>query len=146
MFTNSKGHFTKVSFYWLLIRVMWFKCTHAMATMLMCHLQNFLLTTFKELRPNKINKVYIKKNGKMNTTPLFSNIWWNSARSWVRGVSWWYMYSEIVVSDVLQENQAEWECHKFTKAKGTRIHTGMSTHCGIVTPYGNLDLGHHLPN
>ena len=49
-----------------------------MATVLMCHMQNFLLTTFKELRPNKI---HMKKNGKMNTTPLFSNIWWNSVRS-----------------------------------------------------------------
>ena len=67
-----------------------------MATVLMCHIKNFLLTTFKELRPNKIHKIDMKKNGKMNTTPLFSNIWWNSARSWVWGVSCWYMYSRKI--------------------------------------------------
>ena len=61
----------------------------------MCHMQNFLLTTFKELRLNKINKINMKK-GEMNTTPLFSNIWWNSARSWVWGVSWWYMHSRKI--------------------------------------------------
>ena len=62
----------------------------------MCHMKNFLLTTFKDLRPNKIYKINMKKNGKMNTTPLFSNIWWNSARSWVWGVSCWYMYSRKI--------------------------------------------------
>ena len=30
----------------------------------MCHMQNFLLTTFKELRPNKIDKIHLKKMGK----------------------------------------------------------------------------------
>ena len=53
-----------------------------MATMLMCHMQNFLLTTFKELRPNEIDKITMKK-WENEHNPLFSNIWWNSARSCV---------------------------------------------------------------
>ena len=47
----------------------------------------------ERIRPNNIN---MKKNGKMNTTPLLSNIWCNSARSWVWGVIWWYMYSRKI--------------------------------------------------
>ena len=66
-----------------------------MATVLTCHMQNFLLTTFKESRTNKINEINMKKMGKW-TQPPFSNIWWNSAWSWVWGISWWYMYSRKI--------------------------------------------------
>ena len=63
-----------------------------MATVLICHVQNFRLTTFKELKRNN-NKNTWKiniTNWEMNSAPYFSNIWWNSARSLVWGISWWY--------------------------------------------------------
>ena len=65
-----------------------------MTTVLMCHMQTFLLTAFKELRPNKMNKINMKKwENEHPPPPVFSNIWWNSARSLVWAVTWWYMYS-----------------------------------------------------
>ena len=43
-----------------------------------------------------MNKINMKKYWKMNTTPVLSNILWNSARSWVWNVSWWYMSSRKI--------------------------------------------------
>ena len=44
-----------------------------MATVLMCHMKNFLLTTFKDLRPNKIYKITMKKKmGKWTQPPCLA--------------------------------------------------------------------------
>ena len=56
------------------------------------------------------------KNGKVNTTRLLSNIWWNSARSWVWGISWCYIYSRKIrrnenVINALKQNVLDMYTH-----------------------------------
>ena len=86
-----------------------------MATVLMCHMQNFLLTTFKELRPNKIYEIDMKKKmGKWTQLPCLA-IFDETVPGHGCEVS--------VVDTCTPGNQAEWECHKCTKQKVLDMHT-----------------------
>ena len=109
-----------------------------MATVLMCHMKNFLLTTFKELKPNEIYKINMKKKGNEHNPPVYQYL---MKQCQIMGVR-----CQLLIH-VLQEIRRNENAINALKQKVLDMHTHWhTTHCGIVTPYGNLDLGQHWSN
>ena len=118
VFTNIKGRFTKASFYWLL------KWCHWLTTEVhTCHDGNSAdvpHAKFPSEHIHRTNQPNLKKTTTKTTTTTklgnelnsrFNNIWWNCARLWAWGISWWCS----------RKIGHEWKYYKSTKAKSYLI-------------------------